>query len=143
MIFQVWPYLLGVFPITSTKSEKEKILSELSIKYKNFTQAWKRVENINRKQKLRTDCEESSPPLSIISPSPSFYDNDDIPSQGEAENDTSPASLQNEINKLAAQENGVFDFIHPSYELDDEGQMFIKELDTIDKDIPRCDRDYW
>lgn len=28
-------------------------------------------------------------------------------------------------------------------ELDEKGQLFADELVKIDKDIPRCDRDYW
>lgn len=35
------------------------------------------------------------------------------------------------------------DFLRPSSQLDAKGSSFIQELYNIDKDIPRCDRDYW
>lgn len=142
----MWPYLLGVFPVTSTETEKVEIVSKLSIKYRELTQAWKRVEMIHRKQKLSAEYNGSSPSLSVISPSPSCDDDDDkniICVQDETENVASPSSLQNAIDKVFVQSKDVFDFVHPNSELDEEGETFIKELETIDKDVPRCDRDYW
>ena len=34
-------------------------------------------------------------------------------------------------------------FVRPLSHLDAKGSLFIQELYNIDKDIPRCDRDYW
>ena len=35
------------------------------------------------------------------------------------------------------------DYIQPMSELDERGEKFLQDLYNIDKDIPRCDRDYW
>ncbi len=35
------------------------------------------------------------------------------------------------------------ELVMSSRKLDSKGKIFIKELYNIDKDIPRCDRDYW
>lgn len=35
------------------------------------------------------------------------------------------------------------ELIMSSSKLDSRGKIFVKELYNIDKDIPRCDRDYW
>ena len=60
-----------------------------------------------------------------------------------AKNVVSPANLEAELNRRILQNKDVFDFVHPRSELNAEGKKFIEELEIIDRDIPRCDRDYW
>ncbi|XP_064404269.1 small G protein signaling modulator 1-like [Halichondria panicea] len=138
---QVWPYLLGVFPITSSEQEREKILSNIICSYNKSIQAWKGVEIAHRKQKLRTESQQSSPSLSIISPPPSPRCIDDMhaPSGNEADDIAQlPKHLENDIEQLVS-----CDFVDSGSELDAKGLSFIEELEAIDKDVPRCDRNYW
>ncbi len=140
-LLQVWPYLLGVFPITSSEQEREKILSNIICSYNKSIQAWKGVEIAHRKQKLCTESQQSSPSLSIISPPPSPRCIDDMyaPSGNEADDIAQlPKHLENDIEQLVS-----CDFVHSGSELDAKGLSFIEELEAIDKDVPRCDRNYW
>ena len=143
----MWPYLLGVFPITSSEQGREEILSNIIRSYNESIQAWKGVEIAHRKQKFCAESQQSSPSLSIISPPPSPRCIDDmhIPSGNGADDIAQlPKHLENDIEQLVSYDFSVFECaVRSGCELDAKGLSFIEELEAIDKDVPRCDRNYW
>lgn len=140
---KVWPFLLGLFPLDSTPEQQEAIASRASDDYYQTLGEWRTVEarnkEIEKKRNTQTNgflngSGEVSPCLSSISPTPSPTGSDHV-SNGITANGTDSVSL--ESGSLNSK------LLTPPVKLDAKGQWFVQELFNIDKDIPRCDRDYW
>lgn len=175
-LYQVWPYLLGVYPIGSTPLEREAIVAQVTHTYSNLLMAWKTVEATHKNlQMIGESSGETSPELSSVSaspvPSPGHAHtsdeewaepDDDTPIQSDKTTPTTMdeqdhLTLTRECSSETLAHNGLdvdpvashdeppmsCDFIRPLSQLDALESLFVQELYNIDKDIPRCDRDYW
>ncbi len=95
--------------------------------------------------KAANDSRETSPQLSSVSPSP--------PTMSPNHQDNRVTTPIEAAVKLAVEyedQDGSehmppisCDYIQPMESLDAKGEKFLEELYNIEKDIPRCDRDYW
>ena len=243
----MWPYLLGVYPVKSTKEERAAILREHTDQYEHILGEWQRVEHtkkeIEKEVVLGNDHrsgsvgDRNSPALSFISGSDSPLErsftrtpdrlnevSDDLSCDQERGRGCrdSMSALENGVshdNGLKGVCNGVVgsgdllystviskenedfsgkhledcspyqshddshdqsgdellgqsyqqsqdescdhtadndgsplhlllhhnpeELVMSSQKLDSRARVFVKELYNIDKDIPRCDRDYW
>ncbi len=147
---QVWPTLLGVYPATSSLDQRKDILTTITASYRELMAGWRRSEVTHRQLTRAADnSHESSPSLSSISPSPP-----QLSPCHHGNNDTVPMATQviAELEALGVDSDGLSsegipamscDYIQPMAELDEKGEKFLQDLYNIDKDIPRCDRDYW
>ena len=90
---------------------------------------------------------EVSPALSSITATPtdlSPLDTEDL--SHDLQNGTAADSLSLQLeshDSLSLQSRSHVDSLIPAVKLDAKGQWFVQELFNIDKDVPRCDRDYW
>lgn len=224
---QVWPYLLGLYPVSSSREEREAILDSATQHYNKALSEWQQVEATKKEIELeavnghRVGSEGSrgaSPALSVISNSPlqspvrtiprdteshdlscdadatgvenglpqdegrdqpvaatpSHEGDSDLPPSspnGNASHDRENTSHDQDKAASRDQDNPSHDqvssaqspatksstrqqleemwpptpeeLVMSSQKLDSQGKVFVKELINIDKDIPRCDRDYW
>ena len=161
---QVWPYLLGVFPVGCSEAEREAVLSQAEVDYCTVLKQWKVVETRQREIQIRAamvtngfqESHSRSPSLSSISAGSSAPSSPDhTPNAISSTHDVNHATGQtvedsaltsspkkshdNKIKSCDPEEQ--FDKSH--HQLDAKGEWFVRELFNIDKDIPRLDRDYW
>ncbi len=221
---QVWPYLLGLYPVGSTEKQRAAILEHATAHYSKVKAEWQQVEATKKEIELEAavsghrggsvhlGSREDSPTLSTISNSPllspvrnqdATFDNicngshdsgeesrdvvddrlgrssgEEVLVNGDAvsESHDQPSAEVTNHGKAPSinpptqhhQEDESHDHSHLNTEeyasrlsqdslvirpdpeellmtspkLDSHGRLFIKELYNIDKDIPRCDRDY-
>lgn len=200
---QVWPYLLGLYPVSSTHQEREAILERVTRQYNKVLSEWRQVEAtkeeivleaVNGHRVGSSYSREVSPTLSLISPSPRSSPDRSHDMNGlscdvtrdqpcarlddaqELNGDETHPSLRNQAEPSHDQEDqshdqtqaspspcqspskqsdearrsesplmppGPEELVFASQKLSSQGKIFAKELFNIDKDIPRCDRDFW
>ena len=157
---KVWPYLLGVFPVGCSGAEKEAILCQMTEDYQTVLKQWKAVEMRQKEIQIQAalvtngyeDTRSPSPTLSSISasssvePSPTHSPNVSI-ATGQAISDDAvlPSTLspkKSHDHKLKSHGQGET-LDKSQLQLDAKGEWFVRELFNIDKDIPRCDREFW
>ena len=169
---QVWPYLLGLFPVESTTNELSQLTHQRNNSYKQVVKEWKTLE----RDHYRNNDPTSTPLVvrhglwgedAVSSGSLSAADSNILPSEPSANKlksqshdlidleITSSSSLSQDDEKIAREvdvddSNSVSIRVSPPSalplkavtDLSEKERLFIAELFKIDKDIPRCDRDY-
>jgi uncharacterized protein YdaT len=155
----VWPYILGVFPVGCSESERESLVSQVKDDYQAVLKQWKVVEVRQKEIQIRAamvtngGCEETrspSPSLSSISAdssaesSPSLSPRHISKATGQALNGGSAAQSPKRSHDSKVKSHDPEVHVGKSHlHLDAKGEWFVRELFNIDKDIPRCDREYW
>ena len=166
---QVWPHILGVFPVGCSEEEKQSILSQAKEDYQIILKQWKVVETRQKEIRIRAamvtngyeETRSPSPTLSSVSassaetsptrspPSVSRATGQTISEDSSPHNGLSSprrpiaSPRRSHDNKLKSHDPETqVDKVHQT-QLDAKGEWFIRELFNIDKDIPRCDREYW
>ena len=165
--------MLGVFPIGCSEAERDSIVSQTKDDYHAVLKQWKVVEVRQKEIQIRAamvtngGCEETrspSPSLSSISAdssaesSPSLSPRHISNATGQALNGGSAAQspkrshdskVKSHDSKVKSHDSKVKSH-DPEVQLgkshlplDAKGEWFVRELFNIDKDIPRCDREYW
>ena len=157
---KVWPYLLGVFPVGCSGAEKEAILSQIREDYQTVLKQWKAVETRQKEIQIQAalvtngyeDTRSPSPTLSSISaassaecspihsPNISSATGQTISDDAALPNTGSPKKSHD--HKLKSHDQGG-SLNKSQLQLDAKGEWFVRELFNIDKDIPRCDREFW
>ena len=160
-LIQVWPYILGVFPIGCSKGEREAILSQATADYQSLLKQWKAVESRQKEIQIRAamvtngfeDVRSRSPSLSSVSagssvtsspghsPNPTSSTHETNHATGQPIDDSrSPKrSRDHKVKSHDPEEQ----FEKTDLQLDAKGEWFVRELFNVDKDIPRLDREYW
>ena len=162
----MWPYVLGVFPIGCSEAERESIVSQAKEDYQAILKQWKVVEVRQKEIQIRAamvtngGCEETrspSPTLSSISAdssaesSPSLSPRHISNATGQALNGGSATQSpkRSHDSKVKSHDSKMKSHDPETHlgkshlQLDAKGEWFVRELFNIDKDIPRCDREYW
>lgn len=151
--------MLGVFPIGCSEAERDSILSRTREDYQALLKQWKVVEVRQKEIQIRAalvtngGCEETrspSPSLSSISAdssaesSPSLSPRHISNATGQAVNGGSATQSpkRSRDSRMKSHDPEVH-LGKPHLQLDAKGEWFVRELFNIDKDIPRCDREYW
>ena len=162
----MWPYVLGVFPVGCSEAERESIVSQVKEDYQAVLKQWKVVEvrqkeiQIHAAMVTNGGCEETrspSPTLSSISAdssaesSPSLSPRHISNATGQALDGGSAthspkrshdSKVKSHDSKMKSHDPEV-QLGKSHLQLDAKGEWFVRELFNIDKDIPRCDREYW
>ncbi len=168
----MWPYLLKVFPHNATESEIEAIMQQYTIDYEDTLMKWKELEHrrynnndptstsieirlgINNtgftgllKKKGKVDLQETM--------NANMEETNDLIEldSKEIEDNDSELSAILDVGSDGEIDSGCEDRPHTGMSGDGEvilatplsthEEKFLEELLKIDKDIPRCDRDYW
>ena len=162
----MWPYVLGVFPVGCSEAERESIVSQAKEDYQAILKQWKVVEVRQKEIQIRAamvtngGCEETrspSPTLSSISAdssaesSPSLSPRHISNATGQALNGGSATQSpkRSHDSKVKSHDSKMKSHDPETHlgkshlQLDAKGEWFVRELFNIDKDIPRCDREYW
>lgn len=157
---KVWPYLLGVYPVGCSGAEKEAILFQMTEEYQTVLKQWKAVEMRQKEIQIQAalvtngyeDTRSPSPTLSSISassslePSPTHSPNiSSATGQTISDGALSPSTAspkKSHDHKLKSHDQGE-PLDKSQLQLDAKGEWFVRELFNIDKDIPRCDREFW
>ena len=151
----MWPYILGVFPVGCSEAERESLASQAKDDYQAVLKQWKVVEVRQKEIQIRAamvtngGCEEArspSPSLSSVSAdssaesSPSLSPRHVSNATGQPLNggSTTHSPKRSHDSKVKSHDPEKSHF-----QLDAKGEWFVRELFNIDKDIPRCDREYW
>ena len=154
----MWPYVLGVFPIGCSDAERESLVSQIKEDYQAVLQQWKVVDLRQKEMQIRAalvtnGCEETrspSPTLSSIS-ADSSAEPSPTPSPKHVSNATGQTLNRDNVTQSPKRSHDSRVKSHdpevqlgkPHLPLDAKGEWFVRELFNIDKDIPRCDREYW
>lgn len=157
LFLKVWPYLLGVFPVGCSESEEAAILSQATEDYQAVLKQWKVVEVRQKEIQIRAalvtngyeETRSPSPTLSSISaessaePSPTHSPSVSSATGQPLTNDTVSTNVgsprRSHDHKVKSHDTEDKSLL----QLDAKGEWFVRELFNIDKDIPRCDREYW
>ena len=159
---QVWPYLLGLFPVESTTNELSQLIHQRNNSYRQVLREWKTVE----KDHYRNN-DPTSTPLAVRQ---GLWGEDAVSTESRSSADSNILSLETKSqahadlidleitsSSLSQDDEKIAREVHtddssvrmspPSKlplnpELSEKERLFIAELFKIDKDIPRCDRDY-
>lgn len=160
--------MLGVFPVGCSDGEKESILSQAKMDYQAVLQQWRLIEVRQKEIQIRAalvtnGCDEEirspSPSLSSVSAessagsSPSLSPKHISNATGQAVNggtSGAPSPKRAHNPRVKSRDHGTKSRDpeeqlqdKPHLQLDAKGEWFVRELFNIDKDIPRCDREYW
>ena len=146
-----------MLPVGCSEAERDAILTRVTEDYQVVLKKWKLVETRQKEIKIRAamvtngydETRSPSPTLSSISaessvevspahsPSVSHATGQTINEDGASHGTSSPRRSHD--NKLKSHDPDM----HSHHQLDAKGEWFVRELFNIDKDIPRCDREYW
>ena len=128
MCLQVWPYLLGLYPVDCSDEEKTSIKKQCEKQYDTVLSNWKHDETLQKE---------------IEALMPRTLSNDEVghPTRGDPENPPKCLDHEEELLQLG--------LLVPQQRLASDGRLsdsksvFLEELVKIDKDILCFDHDYW
>ena len=148
-----------MFPVGCSEAERESLVSQAKEDYQAVLKQWKVVEVRQKEIQIRAamvtngGCEETrspSPTLSSISAdssaesSPSLSPRHISNATGQALNGGSATQSPKRSHDSKVKSHDPEIQLGKSHlQLDAKGEWFVRELFNIDKDIPRCDREYW
>ena len=154
----MWPYILGVYPIGCSEEDRQAIMSQATEDYQAVLKQWKVVEARQKEIQIRAafvtngfdERRSPSPSLSSISAESSA---ETSPTHSPSVSNATGQTINGEIapqvkGSPKKSRNPKLKSHDPELEtsqlqLDAKGELFVRELFNIDKDIPRLDREYW